>query len=130
MGCVPLGSGNRVAVILARSVSEVKRDSGGDGRAARLSNGERGFLYWRIDELDENKFPFLQQSILTDDGILVVRDGATRRQLMKEAKLLTELTSPRVRLDDERKRLEKELDEMPDGPEFNAKNARLQELEQ
>ena len=86
--------------------------------------------YWRIDELDENKFPFLQKSILTDDGILVVRDGATRRQLMKESKLLTELTSPRVRFDAERKQLEKELDEMPDGPEFNAKNARLQELEQ
>ena len=85
--------------------------------------------YWRIDELDENKFPFLQKSILTDDGILVVRDGATRRQLMKESKLLTELTSPRVRLDAERRRLEKELDEMPDGPEFNLKNDRLQQIE-
>ncbi len=85
--------------------------------------------YWRIDVLDENKFPFLQKSILTDDGILVVRDGATRRQLMKEAKLLTELTSPRVRLDAERRRLEKELDEMPDGPEFNLKNDRLHQLE-
>ena len=42
---------------------------------------------------------------------------------------LTELTSPRVRLDDERKRLEKELDEMPDGPEFNLKNDRLQQIE-
>ena len=86
--------------------------------------------YWRIGDLDEKKFPFLQKSILTDDGILVVRDGATRRQLMEEAKLLTELTSPRVRLDAERKRLTIELMNLPNGPEFNAKNARLQELEQ
>ena len=86
--------------------------------------------YWRVDELDEKKFPFLQTPILTADGIAVAKDPATRRQLMKEAKLLTELTSPRVPLEAEHKRLTAELLNLPDGPEFNAKNARLQELEQ
>ena len=86
--------------------------------------------YWRVDELDEKKFPFLQTPILTADGIAVAKDPATRRQLMKEAKLLTELTAPRVPLEAEHKRLTVELMNLPDGPEFNAKNARLQELEQ
>ena len=86
--------------------------------------------YWRVDELDEKKFPFLRTPILTADGIAVAKDPATRRQLMKEAKLLTELTAPRVPLEAEHKRLTAELLNLPDGPEFNAKNARLQELEQ
>ena len=43
---------------------------------------------------------------------------------------LTELTSPRVPLEAERKRLTIELMNLPDGPEFNAKNARKRELEQ
>ena len=84
--------------------------------------------YWRVDELDEKKFPFLQTPILTADGIAVAKDPATRRQLMKEAKLLTELTSPRVPLEAEHKQLTVELLNLPDGPEFNAKNARKEEL--
>jgi hypothetical protein len=85
--------------------------------------------YWRIDDLDEEKFPFLRTRVLTADGIAVDKDVTTRRQLMKEAKLLTELTSPRVPLEAEHKQLTIELGNLPDGPEYNVKNARKEELE-
>lgn len=57
-------------------------------------------------------------------------DKGIRRQLMKEAKLLTELTSPRTALEAEHRQLMVELANLHDGPEYQAKNARLQEIVQ
>ena len=53
-----------------------------------------------------------------------------RRQLMKEAKLLSELTSPHVLIKAERDQLADELVDLPAGQEFDVKNARLQEIDQ
>ena len=86
--------------------------------------------YTRVGELDEKRFPFLKEPIATPEGFVLSPDAGLRRQLMKEAKLLSELTSPHVLLMAERGQLEVELDDLPDGPEFNVKNARLQELDQ
>ena len=85
--------------------------------------------YWRVDELDEEKFPFLKTQILTSDGVAVAKDRDLRRQLMAEAKRLTELTQPRYQYKVERKQLADELMELGPGPEFNAKNARYDQLE-
>ena len=84
--------------------------------------------YWRVDDLDENRFPFLKTPILTADGIVVDQNRTLRRQLMAEAKRLTMLTQPRYQYKDEHNQLLLELSDLPDGPEFNAKNARHQQL--
>ena len=91
-------------------------------------------LFKGIDECTYEEFVNAQavgkgDAPLTADGVTVAKDDAMRRQLMKEAKLLTELTSPRVLLEAEHKRLTVELMNLPDGPEFNLKNARKDELE-
>ena len=49
---------------------------------------------------------------------------------MKEAKLLSELTSPHVLIKAERDQLADELVDLPAGQEFDVKNARLQEIDQ
>ena len=86
--------------------------------------------YSRIDELDEAHFPFLKEPIATADGLVLPVDKGIRRQLMKEAKLLSELTSPHVLIKAERDRLADELVDLPAGQEFDVKNARLQEIDQ
>ena len=86
--------------------------------------------YSRIDELDEAHFPFLKEPIATADGLVLPVDKGIRRQLMKEAKLLTELTSPRTALEAEHRQLMVELANLQDGPEYQVKNARLQEIVQ
>ena len=86
--------------------------------------------YSRIDELDEAHFPFLKEPIATADGLVLPVDKGIRRQFMKEAKLLTELTSPRTALEAEHRQLMVELANLQDGPEYQAKNARLQEIVQ
>lgn len=48
---------------------------------------------------------------------------------MEEAKFLTGLTSPRVRLEAEYSQLSKEIENLHDGPEYQLKHARMQELE-
>ena len=84
--------------------------------------------YWRVDDLDENRFPFLKTPIITADGIVVDKNRTLRRQLMEEAKRLTMLTQPRYQYKEEHNQLSLELSDLPDGPEFNAKNARHQQL--
>ncbi len=86
--------------------------------------------YSRIDELDEAHFPFLKEPIATADGLVLPVDKGIRRQLMKEVKLLTELTSPRTALEAEHRQLMVELANLQDGPEYQAKNVRLQEIVQ
>ena len=86
--------------------------------------------YSRIDELDEAHFQFLKEPIATADGLVLPVDKGIRRQLMKEAKLLTQLTSPRTALKAEHRQLMVELANLQDGPEYQAKNARLQEIVQ
>ena len=56
-------------------------------------------------------------------------DKGLHRQLMKEAKLLTELTVPSYPLEAEHKQLTVELGNLPNGPEFQVKTARKTELE-
>ena len=56
-------------------------------------------------------------------------DKGLHRQLMKEAKLLTELTAPSYPLEAEHKQLTVELGNLPNGPEFQVKTARKTELE-
>ena len=48
--------------------------------------------YSRIDDLDEKYFPFLKENIVTNDGLVIAADPGLRRKLMKEAKLLSDLT--------------------------------------
>ena len=86
--------------------------------------------YTRVGELDEGHFPFLQEPIATPDGFVLPTDTGIRRQLMKEAKLLSELTSPHVLIKAERDQLADELVDLPAGQEFDVKNARLQEIDQ
>ena len=50
--------------------------------------------YSRVDDLDEERFPFLKEPIATPEGFVLPSDKGLRRQLMKEAKLLSELTEP------------------------------------
>ena len=83
----------------------------------------------RIDELDEKHFPFLKEPIATPEGFVLPSDKGLRRQLMKEAKLLTELTAPSYPLEAEHKQLTVELGNLPNGPEFQVKTARKTELE-
>ena len=85
--------------------------------------------YSRVDELDEKRFPFLKEPIATPEGFVLPSDKGLRRQLMKEAKLLTELTAPSYPLEAEHKQLTVELGNLPNGPEFQVKTARKTELE-
>ena len=85
--------------------------------------------YTRIDELDANHFPFLKEPIATADGFVLPTDPGIRRQLMKEAKLLTELTKPSYTLEAEHKQLIIELGPLPEGPARQAKTARKTALE-
>ena len=48
--------------------------------------------YSRIADLDPKRFPFLRESIVTRDGLVVAADESLRRQLMKEALLLSKRT--------------------------------------
>ena len=57
--------------------------------------------YFRVGPLRDDKFPFLREDLVTDDGVVVAANPAMRRQLMKEAKRLTSLTSPRIALRDQ-----------------------------
>lgn len=50
--------------------------------------------YSRIDDLNEKYFPFLRKPIVTEDGLVIASDSSLRSKLMKEAKLLSDLTSP------------------------------------
>ena len=68
--------------------------------------------YTRIDELDGNHFPFLKEPIATADGFVLPTDPGIRRQLMKEAKLLTELTDPGAELNKTIKQFQRQLGEL------------------
>ena len=48
--------------------------------------------YSRIADLDPKRFPFLRETVVTRDGLVVAVDESLRRQLMKEARLLAERT--------------------------------------
>ena len=48
--------------------------------------------YSRISDLDPKRFPFLREPIVTRDGLVVAADESLRRQLMKEALLLSKRT--------------------------------------
>ena len=113
-----------------RQVGKAGRNRHGRPVARRLESGGQdtieGYLfksadsldYSRIDELDEAHFPFLKEPIATADGLVLPVDKGIRRQLMKEAKLLTELTSPRTALEAEHRQLMVELANLQDGPEY------------
>ena len=85
--------------------------------------------YSRVDDLDEEHFPFLKEAIATPDGFVLPSDKGLRRQLMKEAKLLTKLTAPSYPLEAEHKQLMAEQSKLPNGPEYQVKTARKEELE-
>ena len=65
--------------------------------------------YSRIDDLDEKHFPFLKGPIATDEGLVLLADAGLRRQLMKEAKLLSQLTSPTAARNDDIKGLQVQI---------------------
>ena len=63
----------------------------------------------RIDELDEKHFPFLKEPIATPEGFVLPADKGLRRQLMKEAKLLSELTDPNAESHETIKRFQRRI---------------------
>ena len=54
--------------------------------------------FFRVGTLDMNRFLFLRDDLVTEDGVVVAADPAVREQLAKEAERLTMLTSPSYRL--------------------------------
>ena len=77
--------------------------------------------YSRVGRLDPKRFPFLREDLVTEDGVIIPADANLRDQLMEEAERLTNLTSPRAARMAELNRLIAAIDELPDGPEHNAK---------
>ena len=49
----------------------------------------------RLGEVNMEKFPFLREPLLTENGLVILPDEELRAQLVKEAEKLAELTSPR-----------------------------------
>ncbi len=49
----------------------------------------------RLGEVNMEKFPFLREPLLTENGLVILPDEELRAQLVKEAGKLAELTSPR-----------------------------------
>ena len=84
--------------------------------------------YSRVGNLDPKRFPFLREALVTEDGVIVPADEALRDQLMKEAKRLTNLTSPRAARMAELERIQDEIANLPDGQERNAKRAERESL--
>ena len=83
----------------------------------------------RVGKLDPKRFPFLKEPIVTSDGFILPSDNGIRRQLMKEATLLTELTAPSYPLEAEHDQLQNEIANLPDDPERQLKTARQAEIE-
>ena len=68
--------------------------------------------YSRIDDLDEQYFPFLKENIATNDGLVIDADPGLRRKLMKEAKLLSDLTDAGSARHAELKQMEAKLGQL------------------
>ena len=68
--------------------------------------------YSRVDDLDEKRFPFLKEPIATPEGFVLPSDKGLRRQLMKEAKLLSELTDPVAESHETIKRFQRQILEL------------------
>ena len=68
--------------------------------------------YSRLGNFDEEKFPFLQEPIVTEDGLVVAMNNGQRRQLMKEALLLAQRTDPRSSRGEEMKRLSRNVTDL------------------
>ena len=54
--------------------------------------------YFRVGTLDRNRFLFLRDDLVTENGVVVAADPVVREQLIKEAERLTMLTAPSYRL--------------------------------
>ena len=65
--------------------------------------------YSRIADLDPKHFPFLRETIVTRDGLVVAADESLRRQLMKEALLLSRRTDPGTARSEEIKQFQIQL---------------------
>ena len=68
--------------------------------------------YSRIDDLDEQYFPFLKENIVTNDGLVIDAAPGLRRKLMKEAKLLADLTDAGSARHAELKQMEAKLTQL------------------
>ena len=79
--------------------------------------------YSRVDGLDEKRFPFLKEPIATPEGFVLPSDKGLRRQLMKEAKLLSELTDPNAESYETIKRFQRQI------LELDKRNAPQNEIE-